>query len=401
MRRNIWAAAMALVLPTGGFAADKPWEGVFEGTVGTARVQVLLGHPDGNGEDSRYSYAGKPFDLGLVLENEGPRLQFLESTLVGAQSDDLKGKGARLISGRWDIAVSKDGASGTWADRDGKKTLPVTLTRVTKASGRTSDAYGEVWARQVAFAPPQPGKPFNGVSVSMVKDRIFAVSFPRLTSHPDPARMERINAMLEAEHRKAVASWRDCLSYVSRQKSGEGADRKNISSEITLQVTYATPRLLSLSEAGSIFCGGAHPNNFIRSINFDLVAAERIGPGNDGAEGVDPILSATQLGRIFDLSSKPKITAFNTFWWNRWLANARRKVKADDGCLERFETEKPDADSTADFRFEPRGLAVTHTDYPHAMSVCIVMDYNPHVIPWAQLKPFLKPGQRLLTDEVK
>ncbi len=400
MRFTIPALIMALVMPETLQAADKPWEGVFEGTLGTARIQVLLGHPDGSGEDSRYSYAGKPFDLGLVLEKEGPRLQFLETTVVGAESGDLKGKGARLVSGRWDIAVTKDGATGTWADRDGKKTLPVSLTRVAKSSSRTSVVYGEVWARQVAFAPPQPGKPFNGVSVGMVKDRIFAVSFPRLTSHSDPARVERINTMLEAEHRKAVVSWRDCLSYVSRQKPGEGADRKKISSEINLQVTYATPTVMSLSEAGSIFCGGVHPNNFVRSVNFDLLAAERIGTANEGSEGTDPVLSASQLGRIFDLSTKPKLAAFNTFWWNRWLANAKRKVKADDGCLERFDTEKPDADSTADFRFEKRGLAVTHADYPHAMSVCIVMDYNPHVIPWSQLKPYLKPGQKLLVDEV-
>jgi len=400
MRFAIPALIIALLLPGTLHAADKPWEGVFEGTLGTARVQVLLGHPDGNGEDSRYSYAGKPFDLGLLLEQEGPRLRFVESTMVGAQPDDLKGKGARLISGRWDIAVSKDGASGTWTDRDGKKTLPVTLTRVTKASGRASEIYGQVWARQVAFAPTLAGKSFSGVSVGMAKDRVFAVSFPRLTSHPDPTQMGRINAMLEAEHRKAVASWRECLSYLPRQRPGETPERKDIASEINLQVTYATPTLMSLSEAGSIMCGGAYPNNFIRSSTFDLVAAERIGPSSEAVEGVDPILSASQLGRIFDLSTKARLTAFNTFWWNRWLANAKRKVKADDECLDRFETEKPGADSRADFRFEKRGLAVTHTDYPHAMSVCIVTEYNPYLIPWAQLKPYLKPGQKLLVDEV-
>jgi hypothetical protein len=66
----------ALVLLT-GTAIAAPWEGVFQGTLGKARVLVELNagsddseYTEGYSEGSRYSYAGKIYDLYLTLDKK-------------------------------------------------------------------------------------------------------------------------------------------------------------------------------------------------------------------------------------------------------------------------------------------------------------------------------------------
>ena len=61
----------------------------------------------------------------------------------------------------------------------------------------------------------------------------------------------------------------------------------------------------------------------------------------------------------------------------------------------------PEGEREFHLSFTPTGLAVTRTDWPHVSSVCKFTDFNPTVIPWADIKPWLKPGQTLLADEIK
>ena len=51
--------------------------------------------------------------------------------------------------------------------------------------------------------------------------------------------------------------------------------------------------------------------------------------------------------------------------------------------------------------FDKKGLAVQRTDYPSAAANCLFQDFNPTIIPWAELKPWIKPGQTLLTTELE
>jgi hypothetical protein len=71
------------------------------------------------GEDSRYSYALKPYDLGLTLEQERSALVFVELRKLGASTNDLLGKGKSFITGRWRMFRDASGLKGTWIDPTG------------------------------------------------------------------------------------------------------------------------------------------------------------------------------------------------------------------------------------------------------------------------------------------
>jgi hypothetical protein len=405
---RIFFVVLCCVFSNLASAKARDWEGLYQGTIGTAKILVLLSHADGLGEDSRYSYAGKPYDLGLTLEKEGEELRFVESRKLGAESDDLKGRGKALISGRWTLRQAGENLSGTWQDAASQKTLPIVLALVSKPQNDKQKSaigltYHLQWVRDVRFSVSRDHKAFGTIRTGMVRDSVFNLAFPRLLAHPDGERMSKVNALLEVEHRLAVAYARQCQEYRPRQrpdeiKVGNAPDAENV-----FVVTYATPTLLSMTESGSIYCGGAHPNNYTRSMNYDLTTAERLFDDEAELEA----LSAKNLGRIFHIDTQARRENFNRFWWDRWMAGATKvAAKSKNGddytdCEGGFMNERPMAERTADFHFTPKGLAVTRTDYAHAMSVCLGQDYNPLVIPWRDLKPWLNPGQRLLGAELR
>jgi hypothetical protein len=245
-------------------AKERLWEGLYQGTIGTAKVTVLLSHNEGLGEDSRYSYAGKPYDLGLTLEQERSALVFIESRKLGASTDDLIGKGKSLITGRWRLRLNATAITGTWNDPSGKKTLPIALALVSKPTTEKQkiwigEAYNIFWSKDLRFVPTKDQKKFGAITIGMSKDALFNLAYPRLVHYPDAERMAKINALLETEHRIAVASARQCQEYLPRQRPGDIKSGKVEAAENVFQVVYANPHLLSLIESGSIFCGGAHP----------------------------------------------------------------------------------------------------------------------------------------------
>ena len=64
-------AAALLALPA---HAAEPWEGVWEGAIGQSRIIVEL-EPEG----ARYSYIGRPNDLGLIVQARGDAVTLTET----------------------------------------------------------------------------------------------------------------------------------------------------------------------------------------------------------------------------------------------------------------------------------------------------------------------------------
>lgn len=384
-------------------AKGRAWEGIYEGQIGTLPVLVLLAHPEGLGDEGRYSYRLKPFDLGLVLEAEGATLRFAESLKLGAAKDDLESGDKRFVTGRWSLKVAANNAEGEWRDAAGKRTLPIKLKKI-PGKGSIEDSYAVVkayhrlWAEHVTFKATVAKRSFADIRIGMAQDASFGISFPRLLMHPDAARLPKINAMLESEHRAVIAEARHCAEYLPRQKPEEMSKASASQAETQFEVTFAAPNLLSLTESGSVFCGGAHPNNTISARNYDLAALTPLFQRNDSEATA---LTADALGRILDLASPEKLVAFNRFWWDRWMASAKKMLekKTDDDvtdCTDGSLNGQPIAERYAAFHFQRDGLAIRRTDYPHAMSVCLEQRFNPLLVPWTDLRPWLKPGQTLL-----
>lgn len=399
------AAAMALGLAAAGCPAQAAdWEGVYQGTLGKAKIIVELyagqdksDYKGGYRDASRYSYLPKPRDINLVLKGEGKALTFaetLQEPLRFADEPDSK-----LLTGAWQLSVAGDKASGTWADPAGKKTLPISLTRVkpVAAQGEANVldlTYDALWLKTLTFKPEDKAekgrdkpKAFGPVTVGWVKDSAFGIAFPVLTQFPDKARMDAVNAMLMDVHRKSVSTYRDCKNGVPVDWEDE-----NAGPEIAYQIDYASPSLLGVTESGSVFCGGAHPSNYATPITFDLASQQQIG----GRDQLD--LKPDGFGRILKLDSKDERIAFENFALERWKAAAAKDKEMGADCATGWIEDAPAGEKDFSLTLRPEGLGIFRTDYPHVASVCLGTDFNPTIIPWAELKPFIKRGQTLLPE---
>jgi len=381
------------------FAAT--WEGVFEGTIGTSRVIVELHAGEGKTEYSggyregaRYSYAPKLRDINLVLDAEGETLRFTETLQPHRMFADETDK---KITGHWTLNVDENGAAGVWSSPKRDKTLPIALKRVTllPASDVSSDTdalsatYEGLWVASVNFVDDGLAKKFGPIEVRYVKDSAFHVRYPVIGAFPDAAKKANINAMLMQQHKRSTIENHDCFN-------GVPVDWASAETEMSLNydVTFASETLMSFVVSGSVFCGGAHPNNFVSPQSFDLVALEPVG------HGYDMDLQPEGFGRMFKLANKSERIAFESFALAKWRSAAEKDKEMGKDCMEGWVDEAAVGEKVFSLSLTTKGLAITRTDYPHAASVCLFTDFNPTVIPFADLKAFLKPGQSLLSPEL-
>ncbi len=383
------------VLPGRASAAD--WEGIYQGTLGKAKVIVQLVEPldDMEGETkretSRYSYVPKVRDLNLVLSSKGKTLLFDETP---QQYYEFNGEGSeKVITGKWSLSADGKTAKGTWTSPDGKKKLPIALTRVPDLGEDEADpdlniwsaTYNDLWLRSVTFSDAGEAKRFGDVEVRWLKNSGFGITYPVLGAFPDAARKEAVNALLMKAIRKSLGDYRDCKNGVPVDWEPENE------TEISFAVDYASPTLLSFTESGSVFCGGAHPDNYASPKSYDLTVPAQIG----GKDGLD--LSPDGFGRVLKLANKDERIAFERFALGKWKAAADADKEMGADCASSWMDESPEGAKNFSLSFTEKGLAVFRTDYPHVLSVCLGTDFNPTIVPWTELRPWLKDGQTLLT----
>jgi hypothetical protein len=379
-----------------------PWEGVFEGTIGKSRVIVELNageaksdYKGGYSEGARYSYVPKVRDLSLILTQDGDTLTFTETEWQHRMFDVEEDK---RITGTWSIAASRDAALGTWTSSDGKTTQPISLTRVKlvpqadvgEGANQLSATYDALWLENVTFNDAGTAKRFGDLEVRFTKDSAFGIAFPVLGDFPDGLVKAKANAMLLTDHMKSIVEYRTCLNGVPITWSDPETEP-----QFTLTVDYATPTVLSYTESGSVFCGGAHPNNYVLPKSIELVTPSKLG----GSATFD--LTPQGFGQILNLADKDERIAFENFALARWKAAAEKDAEQGKDCIAGWIDDAKPGEKDFHLSFKPHGLAVTRTDWPHVASVCKFADFNPTVIPWVDLKPYLKKGQRVIVTEVR
>ena len=241
----------------------------------------------------------------------------------------------------------------------------------------------------VQFGRPHKPERFGNVTVAYVADKEFGLAYPRLTEHPDKKAMERVNAALAQHHLEQLADYRACEDGPLGEKQ-QGPDAV---AEYYFTVEYASPRVISISQHGGNHCGGAHYNQFFRVETYDLGTMAKIGG--------DLELDATPkgFGQIFKMDSKGDRIAFEKLWWTAWLKMAKKTGETLSECVE---TEALTGEIEANFYFTRKGLAVLNNDNGYFDTPpCLAIYSTPAIIPWKELKPFLKKGQTLLTNEIK
>lgn len=400
----------------GSAAADrKPpvWRGVYEGTIGNAHVVVALAE-----DGARYFYTGKANDLGLIVAAEGTALKIQETLAPTIAADDLKER-PQLLSGLWKVAFAQDGLKGNWTDVKGKHTLPIALHRVSTADESLYSAtytltnpgvYGGLWLRATPALVAEPKEMTVGpLSYHMLRDSQLGGAVPRLLRAPPGANLEAVNKSLARLQDYLRLQDRDCFQGLRamRARSADGkladVDKSGVdeTTPAVLKAGFATDHLVTFEESSMPFCGGAHPDLVLATYTFDLSDGAQL--TSIGFKEGDDDLGPKALGRAIDVASPEKRAKFNALWMGlmRAAIAADRKggPPSDDDCgkiIEDALTEKGASASIAVFPTQ-KGLAVRFTDLFSAARACEDQDgYNPIVISYAKLEPFLKPGQTLL-----
>jgi hypothetical protein len=417
----VFAACLIAVSAETILAQPKPpaWQGVYQGTIGKALVVVALA-PDA----ARYFYVGQTNDLGLIVSAEGDRLRMVETLTPAIQADDVKDQ-SDLVSGAWSVSFANGAINGVWKDARGERARPVALSRVS-SDDESADfvfhenalgAYGERWLRTApALVADGAERTIGPLSYRVMRDPQFGNSLPRLVKAPKTVNVEAVNAELDRLQRYLRLVDRDCLQGVREMYARDGAkslakaDKENADagndSPAALTPVFATDRLLTLEQTQMAFCGGAHPNLIDEDYVFDLADGTQLsgldnGDGKSSAGGgVDP----SWLGRALDLADREKRTKFDALWMGSMRAGiAAPQADDEPDCGEAIKQmlDQNDPDNPVSIVAYPveAGLAIRVTGFPHAIQICENgQSFNPTVIPYAALKPFLKARQTLLPE---
>lgn len=380
-------------------AAD--WEGVFEGTLGTAPIIVELNagaekssFKGGYADGPRYSYLPKTRDISLILDKEGESLAFTETLWSHHRFADEADK---HITGTWQLQVKGDKATGTWTSPKGETSFPIRLTRaplvpaqeITSDQSQLAATYDLLWLNSVSFTDAGTANTFGPVEIRWSKDSAFNVAYPVIGNFPDGKQKAVINTMLLLKHMKSVLEYRNCLNGVAFNWSDAETEPS-----FNFEITYASPTVLSYTVSGSVFCGGAHNNNFTNPQSFDLTAVAQIGGGDQQD------LSPQGFGRILKLETREQRIAFERFALGRWKAEAARDIETAADCTAGWIDDAAEGEKDFDLLITEKGIGILRTDYPHVASACMFQSYNPTIIPWSDIKPFVRLDQNLLTKEI-
>lgn len=312
--RNAAAFASALivlpvlVLPT--LAHADAW--TYQGTVGrTAVVVEFTRDPTDIGSHvplaGRYFYPSQGVDIPLQPgRSTGTIFSFLEEAPCTPARCATPADGATAappLGATWSLRAPAPGTlTGTFVTAGAKTALPVKLSAVSaRSTGQDFDGTPQglvdltdqrIWSgmadpitavatpydflkMQVALTREAPTE-WGAVAFDYAVDPRTKFRFPRVTSLPggDPATAP-INRALAERHWELNIGALECraMQYLGFGWNAIYADSMGTLGgydEQTIEVTFLSPMVMSWTEGGSLYCGGAHPSNFTNSYTFDV-----------------------------------------------------------------------------------------------------------------------------------
>ena len=246
---------------------------------------------------------------------------------------------------------------------------------------------------------PETG--LGGAVYHEVVDPRTLFAFPRILSFADGSSVEPANAILADRHARMNLAAFDCLafrfgSYGMGSNWGDFGGHLGDYDQELVELSYASPRLVSWSQSGSLFCMGAHPYNHADSFTYDVATGKPLDlrqvfsawvPREWGAapdEVADTDL-AFENPDAYHWGPSPELIAYVRD--NLPPEYAAADSEMDDDCYS--------AGSLADqldIRFGPGPSAIfTASGYPHIMSFC---NSDLLTVPLAELGRFLAPTAR-------
>lgn len=234
-------------------------------------------------------------------------------------------------------------------------------------------------------APAGPDVGNATVAYRMWRDPRTKFVYPRLSRHPDPQVYQRVNHLLEQRHWQKSLAALACMSSAYTDGNPAAGTLGSYDEEANT-VTWLSSALMTVTEAGSLYCGGAHPDNHFDPYTFDLLRGEYLDwnrifdayvPGENGFDQESPILLA-----VAEQARKA-------------LAAREAEGPTDDSALEGCSDLWPSYLALG--AVAPGALSLSISGVGHAMGVCLGTHAE---VPFKDLTPYLKPGGQayLVTD---
>lgn len=277
----------------------------YQGTLGGHDILVELTEPGDGAVAGRYTYLSQGADIPLQARSADDHSWVLAEEAPCGEDDCPPGPDMGVldppIGATWTLILSEDGRTlaGTWQPADKGKSLPIALEPVARrpleeaptpyAMHDRSALLGydfdkpltaetapyDVLRLEVAQQFSEVERAADGSIYNYVSDPRTVVAFPSVLALSDGSSTSAINDTLR-EHR-----WRmsldafDCKSFVyggfgRTNDNGVGGGTMGGYEDETVTVNYLSPRVMSWTETGSLFCGGAHPNNHADNYNYDV-----------------------------------------------------------------------------------------------------------------------------------
>ena len=239
------------------------------------------------------------------------------------------------------------------------------------------------------------------VAYRLWRDPRTKFSYPRLSRHPDPQVLVRINHLLEQRHWQMNLAALGCMATIYTDGNPAAGTLGSYDDE-RVTVDWLSTALMTVTESGSLYCGGAHPHNHFEPYTFDLLRGDYLDwnrlfdayvPGNDGWRKASPTLLALMeraraplaAVRSQDKTSDqiPDNAQGKTQSKTQQVAQDPADDNALDGCSDIW------PDYLALSVGSPGELVLSVSGIGHAMGACL----GPHAsLPFKALKPYLKPG---------
>jgi hypothetical protein len=221
-----------------------------------------------------------------------------------------------------------------------------------------------------------PIKRYGSKRIQWITEPKSQLTYPRVLG----SGTTRINQALEQQQLITAIEAFDC--------AGTGGGPGFGAWEQSIEISLLTDHVLSLHIGVWVNCGGAHPEGFPASINFDL---------HTGAQ-----LRLEDLWRVVKVPADVKLNTENDAYSGylktrgamlRQLAIKANPKLADDNSSDTVGCYFSDEQFMyAIWYLTPKGLVLQY-DFPHALDVC--EGINEPVIPYAFLKPYRRSGSRI------
>ncbi|MBB1594238.1 hypothetical protein [Achromobacter sp. UMC46] len=406
-RSTLAALALAL-LAHAGMAHAAP-RVVYSGTLQGAGdvVMELDAKPADNGMlTGRYFYPKRGVDIPLKGTPQALVEPKTYQALVEAGKDPESDDPAAHAAATWQGTRGADSYQGHWTDARTGKQRAFTLRRVAEYDPDAS-APGSVQAvtnaisggvgsgidvnvginaqtapyetlKLAGHAVPLGQDSGTGpVAYRMWRDQRTKFTYPRLIRHPDPQVLTRINGLLEQRHWQMNLAALACMASAYTDGNPAAGTLGSYDDE-AVTVAWLSKALMTVTEAGSLYCGGAHPDNHFEPYTFDLLRGEYLDwnrvldayvPGEDGYRKESPALLA-----LMEKARAP-------------LAASNAKVGTDDDSLESCSDLWPSYLALG--TESPGVLTLSISGIGHAMGVCLGTHAT---VPFKDLTPYLAPG---------